>query len=349
MGNVIQIRKREEYQANNNTIKSGQTKEGLLLQMGRELKLLHRSKSTGNSYRYYVSEFINYRNKTHSTKRGEDAIREYLTYLAVEKSVSASTQNVALNALLFFYKHILKVNVGLIDAPRAKRSQKLPVFFTRDEVAAILSRLHGTYWLICSLLYGCGLRVKVDCLTLRVQDIDLSQKLIVLKNSKGGKSRALALPESLIEPLRLHLSDVKKIHERDLSQGYGSVVLPYALNRKYPGASKDWCWQWVFPAASRYIEPTTKIQRRHHLHESAVQKAVKQARIEAKIYKQAGPHIFRHSYATHLLEDGINIRTIQELLGHANIETTMIYTHVAQLASKIQSPLDRLIREVKAS
>lgn len=342
-GNVVQIRDYRTETADNNATKSGYSKADLLRQMERELKLLHRASSTRDSYLYYVREFIDYRHRIHSTLRGNDAVREYLTYLAIEKNISASTQNVALNALLFFYKNVLKADIGLIDAPRARKPRKLPVVFTREEVTAILSKLHSVYWLICSLLYGCGLRVKVDCLTLRVQDIDFGQKLIILKDSKGGKSRSLALPDALIEPLRIHLMEVKRIHDRDIAKGWGSVLLPNALARKYPSASKEWSWQWVFPATSRYIEPKTNIQRRHHLHESAVQKAVKQARIEARIFKYAGPHIFRHSYATHLLEDGENIRTIQELLGHAHVETTMIYTHVAQSPSRVRSPLDRLI------
>jgi site-specific recombinase XerD len=182
----------------------------------------------------------------------------------------------------------------------------------------------------------------VDCLTLRVKDIDFGQRMVILRNSKGGKSRSVALPEKLIDKLKHHLEEVKKIHDRDLSAGFGSVVLPDALARKYPNAGKEWAWQWVFPATSRYTIEGTGIQRRHHLHETAIQKAVKTAMREAKIYKHAGPHAFRHSYATHLLEDGVNIRTIQELLGHERLETTMIYTHVAHLGSNIQSPLDKI-------
>jgi integron integrase len=314
----------------------------ILKKLNDEITVQHLAMSTRRSYTNYVKEYIYRRERIRATTKGEEAIREYLTYLAVEKRVSASTQNVALNALLFLYKHVLKVDVGLIDAPRAHSHRKLPAVFTREEVTAILGKLHGVYHLICSLLYGCGLRVKVDCLTLRGKDIDFGQRLIILRNSKGGKSRSLALPEKLVEPLRLHLEEVKKTHERDLAEGWGSVVLPDALDRKYPSASKSWAWHWVFPATSRYEIEETKIQRRHHLHETAVQKAVKTAMREARIYKHAGPHAFRHSYATHLLEDGVNIRTIQELLGHERLETTMIYTHVARLGSNIPSPLDKL-------
>jgi integron integrase len=343
MGNVYQLRKYQPEPADNGPVKSGQSKEELLRQMERELKLLHKAESTRDSYLYYVGQFIDHRQSIHSTKRGEAAIHEYLTYLAVEGKVSASTQNVALCALLFFYGQVLKQDVGLIDAPRAKKPKHLPVVLSKEEVVLILSKLSGIYHLICSLMYGCGLRVKIDCLTLRVQDIDFGRKLITLQNSKGGKSRSLALPEALIPKLQLHLEEVKKTHERDLAKGWGSVMLPNALDRKYPNASKEWGWQWVFPATSRYIEPKTHIQRRHHLHESAVQKAVKRARYDARIFKHVTPHIFRHSYATHLLEDGENVRVVQELLGHESIETTMVYLHVMQSPSRVKSPLDRLV------
>lgn len=311
--------------------------------MERELKLHHKAESTRDSYLYYVEDFIDYRIRIHSTLRGNDAVREYLTWMAVDGKVSASTQNVALCALLFLYKQVFKQGIGLIDAPRAKKPKHLPTVLSKEEVVLILSKLSGVYHLICSLMYGCGLRVKSDCLTLRVQDVDFDRKLITIHNAKGGKSRALALPETLIPALQVHLQNAKRMHEQDLAKGWGSILLPNALDRKYPNASKEWGWQWVFPATSRFIEPKTHIQRRHHLHESAVQKAVKRARYEARIFKHVTPHIFRHSYATHLLEDGENVRVVQDLLGHESIETTMIYLHVMQSPSMVKSPLDRLV------
>lgn len=344
MGSVLALRTFQPNPPINKTSKSRQI-DDLMNNLRREIKTLHLAKSTMASYSYYVRDFIQRRERLHLKIRGNEAVHEYLAHLANDKYISASTQNVALNALLFFYKHVRKVDIGLIDAPRARKPKRLPTVFTKEEVALLLSKLRGAYWLIASLLYGCGLRVEVDCLTLRIQDIDFGQKLVILKNSKGGTSRAMALPDAIIPKLRLHFEELKKIHESDLSAGYGSVSLPNALDRKYPSAARDWKWQWVFPASSLYAIEGTNIKRRHHLHESAVQKAIKRALIEAKIHKHAGPHTLRHSYATHLLEEGVNIRTIQELLGHKNIETTMIYTHMANLPTKVKSPLDGLLRK----
>lgn len=337
---------KREYQikmADNAPAKSGQVGE-LMQRLDAEMTVRRLARSTRKSYTGCIEDFIRYRRETKTKLQGEAAIHEYLTYLAQEKRISASTQNVALSALLFFYRHILGVNVGLINAPRARKSRHVPTVFTREEVTAVLSRLRGVYWLICSLLYGAGLRVEVDCLTLRVKDIDFGQSSITLHESKGGKSRMLPLPAVVADKLKTHMEDVKKLHEQDLAEGHGSVIMPDALDRKYPAASKEWAWQWVFPATSRYTEASTGMQRRHHLHETAVQKVVRAAIKEARIFKHAGPHTFRHSFATHLLEDGVDIRTIQELLGHKNLETTMIYTHVVRMGSRMQSPLDRLLK-----
>lgn len=346
MGNVIPIRPLESKPGDNNTAKSCLNKEELLRRMDREMKLKHFRPSTLDSYSGYVKEFIEYRQLTGTKAQREGAMKEFLTYLAVEKKVSASTQNVALNALKFFYEKVvgIEIDVAKIKAVRAKTRKRLPVILTSEEVFAVLDKLPGAHWLICSLLYGAGLRIEIDCLTLRVQDIDFGQELIILRDSKGEKSRALPLPKSVIPRLKLHLEDVKKQHDRDLAQGWGSVALPNALERKYPKAAKSWSWQWVFPATSRYFDPKLKIQRRHHLHPSAVSKVFSEALREAGIYKHATPHTLRHCYATHQLESGVNVRVVQELMGHASLETTMIYTHVTRTkAREIPNPLDRLM------
>ena len=319
--------------------------QAVLDKLTQECAVKHFRRSTVRSYRNYAIEYMYYRLQRKTDQlTDEAAVKDYLIYLAVEKKVSASTQNVAFNALRFLYISVLQRPLGNIDATRAKDHRRIPQVFTQDEVTRILGRLRGIYHIICSLLYGCGLRIRVDCLTLRVKDVDLDQGIITLRDSKGGKSRALAIPARLVDPLRIQISEAKKIHDQDLSAGFGSVELPDSLSVKYPSAAKSWAWQWVFPATSRYdiTIAGVKTQRRHHLHESAVQKAFKSALLAAKVYKHAGPHSLRHSYATHLLESGENIRTIQELLGHSSLETTMIYTHCMRPASNIKSPLDRL-------
>lgn len=346
MGTVTNIATYQRNQGDNETIKTRHDNqlESLMKKVWDEFSVKHFKRSTRRSYSGDIKKFVYYRRRVHSETTGADAIKEYLTYRAVHDKISKSTQDVEFNALLFLYKQVLKKEVGNIDAVRAHKSKRIPAVFTRDEVISILDKLRGIYNLICSLLYGCGLRVKVDCLTLRIKDVDFGQNMITLRDSKGGKSRSLVIPAKLIDRLKAQIEEAKKIHDADLAAGYGSVEMPDALAKKYQSASKSFAWQWVFPATSRYeyVENGIKTQRRHHLHESAVQKAVKAALISAKVYKHAGPHTFRHSYATHLLEDGVNIRTIQELLGHKFLETTMIYTHCAHLASNVKSPLDKL-------
>jgi integron integrase len=325
--------------ADNEILKSRQIAP-ILAELQKQFALRHFRPSTKKSYSAYVTDFILRKSRRHSAKEGAEAIEEYLSYLAVDKHVSASTQNVAFNALLFFYKAVLKKEVGDVDALRAKRSRHLPTVLTREEVAAILDRSKGIYRLINSLLYGCGLRVEVDCLELRVKDIDLVSRLITLHDSKHGNSRALPLPECLVAPLRLQIAEVERIHNEDLAAGWGVVQLPDALSRKYPRYATDLGWQWLFPAAERYTA-TDGSQGRYHLHVSAVQESFKLALRAAGIHKPAHPHTMRHSFATHLLEDGEDIRTVQERLGHKNVKTTEVYTHVVQKRFAA-SPLDRL-------
>lgn len=326
--------------------KSGQQikKEQLLDKLRKAIRLKHYSRATERAYVGYVGGDIDFRIKRQSQAQGAQAIEEYLTHLAVEKRVAASTQNIAFNALLFFYRRVLCQEPGEINACRAKKPQRVPVVCTREEVAAILDHLRGDIWLVVAMLYGCGLRAEVDCLQLRVKDVDFGQNTVTVRESKGGSARVLSLPSALTDRLRRHLQKVKAIHDMDLRQGWGAVDLPGALAKKYPGASKEFGWQYLFPAATRWVNKETSQQGRPHIHETIIQKAVKSARIAAGIHKHVTPHTFRHSYATHLLEDGETIRTVQELLGHKSVKTTMIYTHVMQKRSTVKSPLDRMAR-----
>jgi integron integrase len=274
---------------------------------------------------------------------GPDEIRQYLSYLASERNVAASTQNVALAALLFLYREVLQINLPLIEGvERAKRPQRLPVVLTVAEVKRVLAVMYGgTHHLMASLLYGAGLRL-MECMRLRVQDVDFAYRQITVRDGKGQKDRRTILPAPLIEPLKHHLARVRLQHEEDVRLGYGSVHLPHALAHKYPKAATEWVWQYVFPSARLSVDPGTGERRRHHASEDRLQKAVKQAMRCAGVEKRASCHTLRHSFATHLLEDGYDIRTIQELLGHADISTTMIYTHVLNRGGRgVRSPLEK--------
>lgn len=325
----------------NEILKSRQISE-LLTTLQNEFAIRHFKKSTRKSYQGYVVDFILFKHRRHSSEHGADAIKQYLTYMAVEKHVSASTQNVAFNALLFFYKQVLRIEVGDVNAVRAKRTKHLPAVLTREEVAAILSRCKGVYWLASALMYGCGLRVEVDCLELRIKDIDFGSGQLILHDSKHGNSRSIPLPTSLVEPLKNHIAEVKRIHETDLADGWGAVELPDALGKKYPAYPKSFGWQWLFPSPDRFTAQDGH-QGRYHLQASALQEAFRLARQGAGILKPAHPHTLRHSYATHLLEDGEDIRTVQQLLGHKDVKTTEVYTHVMQKRIPTKSPLDRLV------
>ncbi len=314
----------------------------LLDRLREKCQMLHRSKATANAYANYCREFILFHGKRHPQDMREPEIEAYLTFLAVKREVSASTQNVAFNAIRFLYGEVLGIHLAKIDALRAKRPKRLPVVMTVEEVAAVLDHLRGDYWLLCALMYGTGLRHKVEALNLRVKDIDFGQKQIVVREGKGNKDRVVPLPDRLAERLTRHLQRVKEVHDQDLRAGLGQAPLPGALARKYSSAPMQWGWQYVFPATSRWINPARGEQGRHHLHESAVQKAVALAVRKAGIVKHVTPHTFRHSFATHLLENGENVRTVQELLGHKSLETTMIYLHVMKKPNAVRSPIDRL-------
>jgi integron integrase len=274
---------------------------------------------------------------------GEPEINAYLTHLAVKEKVSASTQNQALSALLFLYRHVLDREIGdLGEVIRARKPRHIPAVMTREEAKAVLSHLKGDKWLMASLMYGAGMRL-MECLRLRVQDVDFARNEILIRDGKGAKDRITMLPESVKAKLQEHLMEVKKIHERDLADGWGRVQMPTALDRKYPHAPADWRWQWVFPQENRWVNWQTKEQGRHHVDESLIQKAVREAVANAGITKHATCHTFRHSFATHLLEAGYDIRTVQELLGHNDVKTTMIYTHVLNRGpGAVRSPADGL-------
>lgn len=316
----------------------------LLDQVRGKIRLKHYSIRTEQAYTDWIKRFILHFGKKHPRDMGAAEVEQFLTHLAVNGRVAASTQNQARCALLFLYKEVLAIELPWLDnVEQAKAPKRLPVVLNRDEVQAILSRLTGTHWLIASLLYGTGMRI-MECLRLRVQDVDVKRREILIRDGKGFKDRVTMLPVSLVAPLQSHLVKVRELHEGDLAQGKGAVYMPYALERKYPNAAKEWVWQYVFPAAKLSIDPRTQAVRRHHVQEQAIQRAVKQAVRDAELTKAATPHTFRHSFATHLLEGGYDIRTVQELLGHSDVSTTMIYTHVLNKGGKgVTSPLDQLV------
>lgn len=307
----------------------------------REIQVQHLAKNTGDAYSYWLADYIDFLRRHAGMSGGAKGVHAYLSYLATMRRVSSSTQNQALNALIFFYRHVRKIELGKVDAVRAKKSQYVPTVFTRDEVTSVLDHLRGEYWIMAMLMYGAGLRVG-ECLKLRVKDIDFGMRKISVRQAKGKKDRFVPLPEKVIDRLQRHLERIKKIHEQDLREGFGAVEMPDALDRKYPSAPKEWGWQWVFPASSRYTIAGTLIQRRHHRHETALQDMVKAAIRKAGIVKHAKCHTFRHTFATQLLIAGYDIRTIQELMGHSDVRTTMIYTHVVGQATAVVSPADRL-------
>jgi integron integrase len=307
----------------------------------RALQLRHYSIRTEQTYLDWIRQFILFHNKRHPEDMGEAEISAFLTHLAADRQVAASTQNQALSALLFLYQQFLQRKLGFLDnVERAKRPAKLPVVLTKGEAQAVIGQLTGSYRLMANLLYGSGLRL-MECLRLRVKDIDFGYNQIVVRDGKGGKDRVTMLPGSLHEPLQRHLQKVKTLHHEDLAEGFGTVHLPHALERKYPAAHREWVWQYVFPAAQRSLDPRSQRLQRHHVNEKSLQVAVQKAVRLSAIDNAASCHSFRHSFATHLLEAGYDIRTVQELLGHKDVSTTMIYTHVLNKPGiSVRSPID---------
>jgi integron integrase len=319
----------------------------LLAEMRRLIRIKHYSYSTERSYLDWAERFIGYMRETSKGDSPDvfkpDTVKNFLGHLAINRRVSSSTQNQAFNALLFLFRDVLGKDIGdLSGTVRAKRGKKLPAVLSAHEVKALFSHLSGLSLLIAQLLYGSGLRL-MELARLRVLDIDFDGKLIIVRNGKGDKDRATIFPEAVRESLRSHLQNVRALHEKDLSAGRGEVYLPNALERKYPNAAKDWIWQYVFPSERLSVDPRSGKVRRHHISDKAIQTAIGNAVRKAGIVKHATVHTLRHSFATHLLMNGVNIREVQSLLGHKNVETTMIYTHVIRdMTNAPQSPLDAL-------
>ena len=310
------------------------------------LRVRHYSPRTEEAYVHWIRRYIEFHQHQHPRKLAESDVNRFLTHLAVKEHVAASTQNQALSAILFLYEHVLEQPLDRIEGVvRARRPKRLPVVMTVDEVSRVLAHLNGDKWLIVMLLYGGGLRL-LEALRLRVKDLDFERGEITVREGKGDKDRLTMMPQAVIRPLQEHLQRVLAIHRQDLADGYGRVELPHALARKYPHANREWRWQFVFPQEHRWVNAQTGEQGRHHVHESLVQKAVSQAVRKASLAKRVTSHTFRHSFATHLLADGYDIRTIQELLGHKDVRTTMIYTHVLNRGGRgVRSPADVLARQ----
>jgi integron integrase len=317
-------------------------KPKLLEQVRDKLRALHYSYRTERQYLDWIRRFILHNEKRHPAQMSAPEVEAFLTHLAVDGNVSASTQNQALSAILFLYRRVLEIELPWIEnVVRARVPVRVPVVLPHREVQALLAQLDGDFHLVAQLLYGSGLRL-MEALRLRVKDVDFEYSQIVVRDGKGRKDRVTLLPASVRTPLELHLAMVRDQHSRAVARGYGGVDLPAALARKYPNAAKDWAWQYVFPASRPGRDPRTGTVRRHHIHETSVQRVIRGAARRAGILKPVGPHTLRHCFATHLLENGYDIRTVQELMGHADVRTTQIYTHVMKKgAGAVKSPLDR--------
>lgn len=318
-------------------------KPKLLDQLRDRIRLKHYSRRTEDVYLDWTKRYILYHNKRHPQEMGKKEIEDFLTYLATERNVAAATQNQAKAALQFLYKEVLEIQLPWLDeVEQAKKPKRLPVVLTEKEVQALLARMPLAYAMLARLMYGTGMRL-LEIFRLRVQDIDFDRAEVLIREGKGAKDRVTMLPQSLKVPLQEHLKQVKSLHEQDLLKGHGEVWLSDSLARKYPNAGREWIWQYVFPSARLSVDPRSGVTRRHHLDEKGLQRAIKQAAADAGLTKNVTPHTLRHSFATHLLQAGYDIRTVQELLGHKDVQTTMIYTHVLNKGGMgVLSPLDRL-------
>lgn len=315
---------------------------GLFAVAREKIRTRHLSLRTEQAYLHWLRRFIAFHGQRHPRELGATEVEQFLTFLAVRRKVSAATQNQALNALLFVYRHVLNIELPwLANLTRATRPKRLPVVLSREDAHALLAELQGVSWLVASLLYGSGLRL-LEALRLRVKDVALERGELIIREAKGGKDRVTVLPAALHAPLRAHLSRLRSWYEQERRRQRPGVTLPGALGRKYPQAGTKWAWQYLFPSASLCRDPYSGLQTRHHLHEKVVQRAVQSAVRKAGLVQPASCHSLRHCFATHLLEDGYDIRTVQQLLGHSDLKTTMIYTHVmAKGAAAVRSPLDR--------
>ena len=313
----------------------------LLDQVRDKMRVKHYSIRTEQTYTDWIKRYIYFHDKRHPAEMGAEEVEAFLTHLAVAGKVAASTQNQAKSALLFLYREVLGSELPWLDnITQAKAPKRLPVVLTLGEVSALLGKLSGTHHLLASLLYGSGMRL-MEGVRLRVKDIDFTRGEIVVREGKGSKDRVTMLPQAVVVPLKAHLLKARELHQEDLQQGYGEVYLPFALDKKYPNAGREWIWQYVFPSRNLSVDPRSGITRRHHLDEKGLQRAIKQAVRDIDLSKPATPHTLRHSFATHLLESGYDIRTVQELLGHSDVSTTMIYTHVLNKGGRgVKSPLD---------
>jgi len=328
-----------------NNPKAHNARPKLLEVVRQRIRLRHLSYTTEKSYLGWIHRFVRFHGKRHPKEMGEEEIVRFLSHLAIERNCSPATQNQALNALVFLFKHVLGRDLGTFkNIVWAKRKQRAPEVMTREEVRDVLKVLEGkrSKWLIASLLYGCGLRLS-EALRLRVKDVDFGQQIIVIRDAKGDKDRIVPLPKKLVTHLKGQLEHARQIHNHDIALGFGRVSLPYALARKYPHADAEWIWQYVFPSTKRSVDPRSGSIKRHHLFDSYMEDAVKDAARRSGLTKRITCHTFRHSFATHLLENGKDIRLIQELLGHSDVKTTMIYTHVAKSpVPRVVSPIDEL-------